>query len=246
MAEVIDLTASSPPAAAASSRSSSKIAGKHARTNITAEDEPLGAGDYESEDESEDEEENEPLEVPVPTLEQLAEVYPDRDELYEHLVTLPRPLLSTMLMRHLPEQPSGSKAKSKSKSKPKVHPKAATPSTLAHCVYCHKIYDKRNNDRGCVIEHWGDFDDEEFTCCGLYVYYESDNPARPPPEEDEPFCYIGEHHDRLIEEGKDGGNETGWWKYWEDSGNTCEDMNCEEELKRFAGTRKPAPKKSRK
>lgn len=243
MAEVIDLTASSPPAAASAlSRSSSTIATKRAHANITDEDEPSDLDGDESEEESEEESENEaqePLEVPVPTLEHLAEVYPDREELYKHLVTLPQPLLSTMLMRHLPEQPSRAKGKSKPKAQPKEQSKAGAPSTLAHCVYCHNIYDKRSNDRGCVIEHWGDFEDEEFTCCGLYVYYESDDPAHPPPEEQEPFCYVGPHHDRLVEEDEyDDEKETSWWKDWEDSGNTCEEMNCEEELRRFEGIRK--------
>lgn len=233
MVEVIDLTSSPPPAA--NPWPAAFPAGKHVSTNIITEqeDESSDADEYESE-----EDEEQPLEVPVPTLEQLVSVYPDRSELYSHLTTLPQPLLSMMLMAHLPDPQPQPKGNSRSKPAPasKVQPRVVAPSSLAHCVYCHKIYDKYNNDQGCVIEHWGDFEDEEFTCCGLYVYWESDNRARPPPEVERPFCYLGPHHDRFFED--DSNSETSWWKDWEDSGNTCEDKNCEKELKRFVGVKK--------
>lgn len=260
MVEVIDLTSSSPPAAS-KSRTSTNPTGKRVATNVATEDEFLDTDEDESsedgeqesldadedessedgesdEDESSEDGEQEPLEVLVPTLEQLASIFPDRSELYLHLITLPRPLLSTMLMSHLPDPPPQPNRTSRSKSAPahKPQPKAAGLSSLAHCVYCHKIYDERNNDGGCAIKHWGDFEDEEFTCCGLYVYWESDNPARPPPEVVEPFCYLGPHHDMPVE--GNGDKETSWWKDWEDSGDTCEDRNCEEELKRFVGGKK--------
>lgn len=232
MVQIIDLTSSPPPRPVEKSYSPT---GKRVPTNVaTEEDEHSGT----DESESEEDEEQEPLEVLVPTLEELASVYPNHSDLYAHLTTLPRPLLSTMLMAHLPDPQHQKREKSRSKSVPasNVQPKVVTSSSLAHCVYCHKIYDKCHNDRGCAIKHWGDFDDEVFTCCGLYVYWESDNAARPPPEVDQPFCYRGPHHDRLVEDYND--NSPSWWKDWEDSGNTCEDKNCEEELKRFAGIKK--------
>lgn len=185
--EVIDLFSSSPPVAPAPAPSTFRASNLIPQKRAFLNDPDPDSEDTEDSEVYDPTPPPEPLEIPMPNLEDLAKQYPARDDLYKHLVSLPVPVLSNILIVQLLE----SKGKSKAKLK-------LVANTLAHCVYCHQVYDTRNNS-GCKIKHWGDFEDEGFTCCGLYVYWESDNPARPPPEEVEPYCYEGPYHDREMD-----------------------------------------------
>ena len=69
-----------------------------------------------------------------------------------------------------------------------------------------------------------DYDIRELTCCGLSLDYTDHNPDIGGPEDEQPFCYEGEHWDRFIDQGDD--EEGTWWQGWEKSRMTCKDMGC--------------------
>lgn len=166
-----------------------------------------------------------PQDVPVPSLPSLMSQFPDRDSLYAHLATLPKPILISMLLTQAKDSLSLSEAQSYGSS-----------NNLAHCVYCHKLFDKTATKNDCKVKHFGDLEEEGtnnydtkvWYCCGLIVdgYAEYDENCHPPPEEfASKYCWEGQHFDKQLEEG-DADAEGTWWKEWKDYGAKCEDLGC--------------------
>lgn len=162
----------------------------------------------------------------VPSLSALMTQFPKRDSLYAHLDTLPKPMLISMLL----EQAKGSLPTAEAQF-------YGSPNNLAHCVYCHKLFDKTAPIFDCKIKHFGNLEEEEdynpdtkmYFCCGLivrgYEYYREDR--EPPPEERaSKYCSReGKHFDRELEEG-DPDAKGIWWKEWKEYGDNCTKMGC--------------------
>lgn len=201
---------------------------------------PPSASSSSSESESESESESisnkrsrsdsieEPQEVSVPTLSSLVGQLPDRDALYTHLATFPKAILISMLL-----------AEAKN-SLPALEAESYGPSNnLAHCVYCHKLFDKTAPKYDCKVKHFGELDSTDdrnydtraWSCCGLVVDGYADywvDGCHPPPEEGvSQYCWEGKHFDKLLEEEADAGVPGTWWKEWEENGGqTCEYLRC--------------------
>lgn len=151
----------------------------------------------------------------VPGLSSLAAKFPKRDSLYAHLATIPSPILVSMLLTQ------------HKKTLTEVESKAYGPSNnLAHCVYCHQVFDKTATREGCKIEHFGEL---EWTCCGKRVrgYSEYYDDSLSFAEFDSPYCYEGVHSEREFQEGDVDVPEGKWWKNWgQNLGTSCSDLGC--------------------
>lgn len=152
--------------------------------------------------------------------------FPGRDVLYAHLATLPKAILISILLTEAKNSLPAPEAQSYGPS-----------NNLAHCVYCHKLFDKTAAKYDCKVKHFGELDDTDdnnpdtrfWSCCGLVVdgyadYYPEG--CHPPPEDDaSQYCWEGRHFDRILGEA-DVDMRGIWWKEWEDEGQTCADLGC--------------------
>lgn len=162
--------------------------------------------------------------VPVPTLSSLATQFSERDSLYAHLDTLPKPILISILLAQAKDALPAPEAQSYGPS-----------NNLAHCVYCHQVFDKTATEGGCQVEHLGelditdDDDVREYTCCGALVdgYSEYYDDAPSPSEFASPYCYEGKHSDKLFQDGDADAPKGRWWKDWEECGSSCSHLHCD-------------------
>lgn len=184
--------------------------------------------------------------APVPKIDQLAGQFYTRDGLHRHLISLGPETLSKMLLSKVHDNQFRPKPQvTKSIAEPQVH-----QNPFAHCIYCHKAYDRRQN-QGCKVRHFGKLkdvskygDEKEWTCCGgevSYVDYDSD--CHGDPANEQPYCYIGKHWAEQIE--GDDGQGGAWWGEWGGSGWTCADIGCNREIERVIRAGIPVAKKVR-
>lgn len=161
--------------------------------------------------------------ISIPTISSLTSQFPERNSLYAYLATLPKPILISMLL---------DQAKN---ALPECETQSFGPTNnLAHCVYCHQLFDKDVAKYECQVEHFADLEEKdygeskEWNCCGLVVdgYADYDENCRASPSEDaSPFCYEGTHHDKELQEG-DADAVGHWWREWKEGGNTCVKLGC--------------------
>ncbi|KAG0136717.1 hypothetical protein HOY82DRAFT_667464 [Tuber indicum] len=156
---------------------------------------------------------------PIPTIASLAQRFQNATQLNSHLLSLSKAELVAIITSEV----------GKSSTTATARPPTPESNKYAHCVYCHEIFDKEYNV-GCQVKHHGtlediDYDTSEFTCCGLSLdYTDYDSQCHMAPEDEEPYCYEGEHWDRFINQ--DDNEEGTWWQKWEGSRRTCRDMEC--------------------
>lgn len=154
--------------------------------------------------------------VSVPTLSSLATKFPKRDPLYAHLIAIPSPILVSMLLA----QHKKTLAEAESQA-------YGSSNNLAHCVYCHQVFDKTATKKECKIAHFGDI---EWTCCGKHAqgyseYLYGDGVST--TELDSPYCFEGMHSEREFREGDVNTPKGKWWKNWGNNiGTSCKDLGC--------------------
>lgn len=176
--KAIDLITSFPAPTASPSY---KIANKHANT---ASDEPDCGSDSS---------------ISVASIAALACQFYTRNGLHKHLLLLGPETLSKMLLSQVEDDqfrpwPVALQTPRAALTQP------AEQNSYVNCVYCHKMFDKRQSS-GCKVKHFGVLeeldktgDEKEWTCCGMkvgYVGYDPDVHADPAGEE--PYCYSGRH-----------------------------------------------------
>lgn len=155
------------------------------------------------------------LSVPELRIDQLASYFYTREGLRRHLMSLDPATLSEMLLSQVHDH--------QLRPKPQIPKSAAKPrvqeGSFAHCIYCHRVYDKDQN-LGCRVRHFGRPGvnlslgrERAWTCC-----------AR--PFRLKLYCYEGMHWAEEIE--YDDGLEGLWWEKWWKSGKTCADLGCDE------------------
>lgn len=71
-----------------------------------------------------------------------------------------------------------------------------------------------------------------WTCCELVVsYVDYDSDCHVDPVDEEPYCYRGQHWEKEIGYGDEGGVADGavgcWWGKWAEIGKNCAKRRCE-------------------
>lgn len=184
--KAIDLITSSPaPTASPSDKIANKHTNKHANkhANISSAEPDHGSDSP----------------IPAASIAALACQFYTRNGLHKHLLSLGPETLSKMLLsqvendqfRPWPVVPQTPRA---------ALTQPAEQNSYVNCVYCHKMFDKRQSS-GCKVKHFGVLrklegtgDEKEWTCCGMkvsYVGYDPDVHADPAGEES--YCYSGRH-----------------------------------------------------
>ncbi|KAI5807521.1 hypothetical protein DFH27DRAFT_546524 [Peziza echinospora] len=150
-----------------------------------------------------------PLEVQIEPLAVLKQKFKDPYNLYHHLIHTPKAMLISMLL----ESETGDASATTTTGENGRNPKRFKSKQLAHCVYCHNVYNKLFNEtsmHSCNIEHFGELEEtgnggeRRYTCCERTCDYtdfwdeDADIMDRPEAVTIGPYCWSGIHHEREI------------------------------------------------